>query len=127
MIDEPTIASSRAQLLEQLLPREVPVLWCPLLTHYNADGALDRPRIAAHLRHLSPHVNAFLIAGSTGDGWEMTSDEIRQLFDVAVTEAQRLKLYLLLGALQTDALAARDTMRETMAWVQSRTLEGDTV
>ena len=120
MIGKPT----RAELFERLLPRDVPALWCPLLTHYDDRGVIDRSRIAAHLRHLSPHVNAFLIAGSTGDGWEMDDREIRQLFDIALNEAQRLNLYLLLGALKTEA-APLSSIRETEGWIESRTAERD--
>src|SRR4030095_7507490 len=121
MISRPT----RAELFERLLPRDVPALWCPLLTHYDDRGGIDRSRIAAHLRHLSPHVNAFLIAGSTGDGWEMDDRETRQLFDIALNEAQKLNLYLLLGAVKTEARAALNSIRETEGWIESRTAERD--
>ncbi len=52
-------------------------LWVPVLTHYDAtpDRRLDRERTAAHLSHIAPHVRQYLIAGTTGDGWEM-SDQI---------------------------------------------------
>jgi len=123
MISKPT----RAELFERLLPRDVPTLWCPLLTHYDDHGAIDSSRIAAHLRHLSPHVNAFLIAGSTGDGWEMDNREISQSFDIAITEAQKLNLYLLLGALKTEAVATLSSIRETEGWIESRTGERDAV
>jgi len=44
--------AERADLLEQFFPSGVPDLWCPSLTHYTLDGAIDGTRIAAHLRHL---------------------------------------------------------------------------
>lgn len=52
-------------------------LWVPVLTHYDAASnlRLDNERTADHLMHISPHVSQFLIAGTTGDGWEM-SDEV---------------------------------------------------
>jgi dihydrodipicolinate synthase/N-acetylneuraminate lyase len=57
-------------------------LWVPLLTHYRgaARVAVDRARMAAHVAHLKPHLRQFLLAGSTGDGWELS---IRQLLDIA--------------------------------------------
>src|SRR6185503_19142040 len=67
----------------------------------------------------------FLIAGSTGDGWEMDNSEIRQLFDIALEEAQKLNLYLLLGALKTEADVALSSIRETEGWIESRTAERD--
>jgi len=126
-MNENLVATIRAQLLARLLPHGVPVLWCPLLTHYDSQGAIDRSRIAAHLRHLSPHVNAFLIAGSTGDGWEMNDFEFRQLLDIVLIEALKLDLHLLIGALKTDARDALSTIRETEAWLKSRTNESDSV
>ncbi|HEX7969755.1 MAG TPA: dihydrodipicolinate synthase family protein [Stellaceae bacterium] len=54
----------------------------PLLTHYRRhDGvAVDRERMAAHVASLRPHVRQFLLAGSTGDGWEL---ELGHLLDLA--------------------------------------------
>ena len=60
----------------------VDALWVPLLTHYQgvARVAVDPRRMAAHVAHLKPHLRQFLLAGSTGDGWELS---IRQLLDIA--------------------------------------------
>jgi dihydrodipicolinate synthase/N-acetylneuraminate lyase len=57
-------------------------LWVPLLTHYQGGVpvAVDGARMAAHVASLRPHLRQFLLAGSTGDGWELS---IRQLFDIA--------------------------------------------
>ncbi len=45
-------------------------LWAPLLTHY-AGGSVDPDRIGRHMRSLRPHIRSILVAGSTGDGWEL--------------------------------------------------------
>jgi len=116
-----SIPDDRSQLLKRLFPNRVPVLWCPLLTHYRGDGALDRARMAAHLEHLSPHVKGFLIPGSTGDGWEMSDAEIRQLLGIAVEECKRLDLNLLIGVLKTDAREVLKTMTQTVEWFVSQT------
>lgn len=64
--------------------------WVPLMMHY-APGAsgpvLDRGRMAAHLDLLRPFVTQFLIAGSTGDGWEMDDAVFADLIDFASTPA----------------------------------------
>src|SRR6266550_8477701 len=96
-------AVERRKLLARLLPEGIPTLWCPLITHYDRDGAIDPSRVAAHLQHLSPYVKGFLIPGSTGDGWELSDAEIRRLLEVAVEECKRLDLNLLIGVLKTDA------------------------
>ena len=51
-------------------------LWVPLLTHYRKsepDGParVDPERMATQLRSIRPYVHQFLLAGSTGDGWEL--------------------------------------------------------
>ena len=51
-------------------------LWVPLLTHYEEKPklTLDRRRTSAHIKHLSDNVWQYLVAGTTGDGWEIPDD-----------------------------------------------------
>ncbi|HYJ18186.1 MAG TPA: hypothetical protein VEW72_03345 [Burkholderiales bacterium] len=54
-------------------------LWVPLLTHYRRQGQaveIDPDRIAAHVSYIRPWVRQFLLAGSTGDGWEMSLEQL---------------------------------------------------
>jgi len=111
-------------LLARLLPNGVPPLWCPLITHYDRDGAIDQPRVAAHLRHLSPYVKGFLVPGSTGDGWELTDAETRRLLEVVIEQTAKLKLHLLVGALKTEGAAALQAIEETIDWIGARTQDG---
>lgn len=62
-------------------------LWVPVLTHYDAtpERRLDRERTAAHLSHIAPHVRQYLIAGTTGDGWEMSDRTLTDWIDLAQT------------------------------------------
>ena len=119
-------AESRAALLRTLLPEGVPALWCPPLTHYDDGGAVDARRIAAHFRHLSRCVRGFLVAGSTGDGWELSPEERRQVFAIALKEAPRLGLRLLLGALTPKTSDAAALIREDVDWIKSTVKERDT-
>jgi 4-hydroxy-tetrahydrodipicolinate synthase len=94
-------------------------LWVPLLTHYRRSGgavAVDAARTAAHVRSVRPAVNQFLIAGSTGDGWEIDLESFLQL--VAATRSEEVfgGSRLLFGAL-------RETTDEVVDWV--RALERD--
>lgn len=118
-------AAGRSQRLARLFPEGVPALWCPSITHYDREGNIDAPRMAAHLKHLSPCVKGFLIPGSTGDGWEMDAREIRQLLEVALEHAAKLNLHLLIGVLKTDAEEAKQTILDTVAWLGPRTGSGD--
>jgi dihydrodipicolinate synthase/N-acetylneuraminate lyase len=114
-------AVDRKRLLGRLFPDGVPTLWCPLITHYQPDGAIDAERMAAHLRHLAPDVKGFLIPGSTGDGWEMDAKEIRRLLEIALEQTTRLKLHLLIGVLRTDAEGAKRAFIDTVEWLKPRT------
>src|SRR5437667_368821 len=117
-------AGERRKWLARLLPNGIPALWCPLITHYDRDGAIDQPRVAAHLRHLSPYVKGFLIPGSTGDGWELSDTETRRLLEVVLEQITKLNLHLLVGALKTEAEAALRAIRETIDWIEARSDDG---
>ena len=93
----------RAWFIRTLFPAGIPRLWCPLLTHYKKDGAIDFDRISAHFRHILPFVKGFLIPGSTGDGWELNDGETKQVTAFALRLARKEGVSLLLGALKRDA------------------------
>ena len=116
---EPTTAA-RATLLRRLLPNGIPALWCPPVTHYDDSGAIDAARMAAHLKHLAPHVRGFLIPGSTGDGWELTAPETRHLLELALAQSRNLNVHLLIGALRPDPAEALRFIRETTDWLKTR-------
>ncbi len=119
----PASPTTRADWHARLFPRGIPSLWCPLLTHYCDDGSLDRERITAHLRHLAPHVKGFLIPGSTGDGWEMSDAEIRELLGLAQEQTTKLGLHRLIGVLKTEAAEAKRIIRETATLVERDSVE----
>src|SRR5262249_15437055 len=120
-------AVKRAPLLSRLFPGGVPALWCPLITHYGAGGAIDRRRTEAHLRHLGPHVSAFLIPGSTGDGWVLEPERNRQLIEMALDLAGPLNLKLLLGVLKFEGKEAVESMLALAEWLRQRTGEKDSL
>jgi dihydrodipicolinate synthase/N-acetylneuraminate lyase len=72
---------------------------------------VDPKRIHAHLRHIRPFVRQFLIAGSTGDGWEMSIETF--LYPVRLTRDRDLfhGTKLLFGAL-------RPTTNGVIEWAQ---------
>lgn len=91
----------------------LPRLWCPLLTHYTPDGALDFDRMRAHLEHLRPHVPAYLIPGSTGDGWQLSDPDTDRLVAFARDAAAEGGLTLLVGALRPTLDGILDVVRRT--------------
>jgi dihydrodipicolinate synthase/N-acetylneuraminate lyase len=115
-----SIAATRARLLKRIFPEGVPLLWCPPLTHYDRRGAIDGSRMTAHFRHLSPNVRGFLIPGSTGDGWELTRAERKQVLTIGLEQAQQLDFQVLIGALHPEASETLALIREDLDWLQSR-------
>ena len=97
------IAKKRAQLIARLFPEGFPSIWCPPLTHYTEDGKIDFERMNQHLDFLSPHINSFLMPGSTGDGWELTFDEFKEIVDFALSLCKsRKNIRVLIGLLRLE-------------------------
>lgn len=95
-------------------------LWVPLLSHYRPDDdtvILDINRIAAHMQALRPNVGQILLAGSTGDGWELSDQQIGDLLDMVTREAAFAGVKVLVGALgaTTKAVIERARMIEEAA------------
>ncbi|MHC4176001.1 MAG: dihydrodipicolinate synthase family protein [Planctomycetota bacterium] len=119
-------ARRRRALMDRLFPGGVPKLWCPPLTHYDAYGAPDRARIAAHLRSIAPYAKGLLVPGSTGDGWEMDDHQQRRLLELVLELSSQLDLQVLIGALRADAEQERRVIADALGWLRGRTgLEDD--
>lgn len=59
-------------------------LWAPILTHYDQSAErLDRERTKAQVRHITPYVRQYLVAGTTGDGWEMSDAVLEDWIELA--------------------------------------------
>jgi 4-hydroxy-tetrahydrodipicolinate synthase len=91
-------------------------LWVPLLTHYRRSGqgvvVVDVDRMAAQVRAIQPEVRQFLLAGSTGDGWEIGFDQFLEI--VRLTRQMEVfgQCRLLFGAL-------RRTTAEVVDWARA--------
>lgn len=104
-------ANRRNEFFKEIFPKGIPGLWCPLLTHFKSARQYDAERIRRHLQFLSPHVKGILIAGSTGEGWQMSDNEIHALLDTVLNSAQDTGMQILIGALKRngdDTVAAID-------------------
>lgn len=108
------ISEKRLNLLKQMAGDPVPRLWCPPLTHYTEGLEIDERRMAAHWNFMSPHVNSFLIPGSTGDAWEMEDSEIHNLIDISLDLAGEFNSKILIGVLKSDASA---TLKGISEWL----------
>ncbi len=110
---------ARQALIEALFPDGMPGLWCPSLTHFAAPGRIDRSRIERHLAQLAPYARGLLVPGSTGEGWQLGPDEVRELLTLVIAAAQRWNLHVLIGVLKRDTPAMLDTIASTTQWLQT--------
>ena len=121
------VAEARRALRAQLFPQKPPTLWCPLLTHYRVDGAVDEDRFLAHLHHVAAWVTGILVPGSTGDGWELSEAERLRVLGLVLDQATRLKLQVLIGVLKPDIGSILASLVGTVEWLKHRTGEPDTL
>jgi 4-hydroxy-tetrahydrodipicolinate synthase len=111
----------RHQLIHDLFVDGIRALWCPLLTHYIVRRdrvTVDRRRMAAHMRTLTPYIDQFLLGGSTGDGWDLTPQQFDDLLTFAAHESYwPLGARFLVGALgrtTTDVIRRGQTARSKL-------------
>lgn len=116
-----SIRQTRADLVRRHFPEGIPKLWCPALTHYSRAGRLDEKRIRHHWQHFSPFVKGVLVPGSTGEGWEMTDDDIRYLLDVVLDIGRAMNIRVLIGVLKTDVSSMLECIDATLAFLKHRT------
>ncbi len=96
---------SRRDRQHAIFGGELPQLWCPLLTHFQARAMPDEAKMIAHLDRISPWVHGLLVPGSTGEGWEMSDEDIRCLLGIVLDGIRSKKMRLLIGILKTETEA----------------------
>lgn len=104
-MSDQAVSQRRLALIRERLGNPPARLWCALLTPYrqvNGRLEIDAEHLTAHLRTIAPYVGGLLVAGSTGDGWDMSNDQFRRLVELTADETivpRRIpKLYGILGA-----------------------------
>ncbi len=122
-----SIQAARLQLQSQLFPEGVPKLWCPSLSFFQAAHRFDREQLEEHLQAIAPWVRAILVPGSTGEGWQMSDDEIDRLIDLVEPMARSLRMKVLIGVLKTDLRAMVGAIERLQTRVDRQTIIGFTV
>lgn len=121
MTEAPFARLKRSELLTKFFLNDVPKLWCPLLTHYDNQGAIDANHMQAHLNFLSQYINGFLLLGSTGDGWEINEKEGDEVVTLILKQASQLNLHILIGVLKTDANETQNAYLKRIHWLKKQT------
>lgn len=115
------IEEKRQKLVTEFFPDGIPRLWCPPITQYGEDGQLNPKRTRTHLRFLCKTVRTFLLFGSTGDGWELTDGEKKEMLLFYAGEAERFGFQMLIGVLEPERGAAALEMQKWVAWMKAKT------
>lgn len=97
-----SVEVKRNLALAQLFPTGFPRLWCPPLTHFRFASLSEPIRIHAHLKSIAPFVRGILVPGSTGEGWEMEDEELKELVATVLDMAEELGMHVLIGALKVS-------------------------
>jgi len=105
----------------------MPGLWCPPLTHYTDNGQMDFKRMEMHLLKMSRRIKAFLVPGSTSDGWELSPEETQKLLEYYLQMSKKLRIYLLIGVLRTNTTSAYEAIKQTLAWFRKSTQQSDII
>lgn len=106
---------NRSEYISQTFPKGVPRLWCPLLTHFRAPGRPDAERIHRLMAEISLDVGGLLVPGSTGEGWDMSDEDVLAVLQIVLERAAELGQHLLIGALKPTT----DEMLRTIESVTS--------
>lgn len=96
---------TRREIITSLFPEGIPRLWCPPLTHFTEGGEIDEERMTAHLRFLLPWVSSFLLPGTTGEGWQLSTEERARLLAFSLKAADELGFRILVGILEPSGEA----------------------
>lgn len=103
-----SVATKRASLIRGVLGDPPGRVWCPLLTPYRVSSEavrVDADRLGRHMRSIEAFVGGLLIAGSTGDGWDMDDGQFGEVVEIAAGSADTPKMIALLGATTENVLA----------------------
>ena len=112
---------TRQALILELFPKGLPRLWCPTITHFSAPGEVDGMRTRRHLSTLKDRVRGLLVPGSTGEGWDMSDEDILAVLDACLDSAAENGQSVLVGVLKTTADEVLATMERTASYLMGRT------
>lgn len=130
---------ARQDLMTRLFPAGVPKLLCPPLTHFDGPMRVDRSRMEAHYRTMSGPVGAYLVPGSTSDGWLMDDALMLEVLALCGSHAVRYGGGILAAVLKPeldgmlsgiekvrDAVEAKTGLRDSQGFIDAG-LKGVTV
>jgi len=121
---------TREAILNTILPDTPFHLWVPALTHYCEYGEgvrIDESRMLAHGREMARDVKLWMLAGTTGDGWDLSDGQVERLLQLALSDEFRsLGARVLMGALRPatdEALGLVERIRSVLGLRDGASME----
>lgn len=107
----------RRQIAHELFHNNIPQLWCPAITHFRGARTVDIDRTQRHLDVLARNVRGLLIPGSTGEGWDMSDEEILELLGIVLRKTVDTNQVLLVGILKTTTEEMLAAIEKSIGWI----------
>jgi Carboxypeptidase Taq (M32) metallopeptidase len=90
------------------------------LVFYDEAGGIDHERQLAHLAFMAPYLKGLLVPGSTGDGWDMTDDQVITALESVIPFAVKHGLDLIVGILRPAPDSASALMEKVLHHLRNR-------
>ena len=95
---------NRSEIRQRVLPAAEFPLWVPLLTHYRQERdrlVIDTVRMQRQAAEVRRSIRLWMLAGTTGDGWELSETQFDALLNFSLSAAfRRLDARTLIGVLR---------------------------
>jgi len=124
---------NRHELIQRVLPAAEFPLWVPLLTHYRQEQdrlAIDMARMQRQAAEVGRSIRLWMLAGTTGDGWDLSETQFDALLRFSLSAAfRRLDARTLIGVLRpttAEVIARIERLRQWLGLTMMTPLE-DTV
>jgi dihydrodipicolinate synthase/N-acetylneuraminate lyase len=95
---------NRNDIKNWVLPEAEFPLWVPLLTHYRQEAdtiRVDAVRMLRHASEVCKSIDLWMIAGTTGDGWQVSDEQFAELLNFSLSAAvRRLHPRVVIGTLR---------------------------
>ncbi|MFO1433622.1 MAG: dihydrodipicolinate synthase family protein [Candidatus Competibacteraceae bacterium] len=121
---------TRATILQPVLPATEFPLWVPLLTHYRQERnrlVIDTARMQRHAAQVRRSIGLWMLAGTTGDGWDLSEAQFDTLLQLSQSRGFRQwQARTLIGVLRpttAEVIARIDRLRQLLGLTVMTPLE----
>lgn len=112
---------NRPEIRQRVLPAAEFPLWVPLLTHYRQERdrlVIDTVRMQRQAAEVRRSIRLWMLAGTTGDGWELSETQFDALLNFSLSAAfRRLDARTLIGVLRPTTAEVIARIKRLRQWL----------